>query len=71
MLAFLPPVTYRWGHRTFHGPLIAALAASAAWVLESGEKGEAERRLIVKVMPGKMIDASLGFPVSLSGGRNV
>lgn len=40
-----------WGHGTFHGPLIAtrvpllspspcfSLAASAAWVLESGEKG--------------------------------
>lgn len=33
--------------------------------------GGRERRLIVKVMPGKMIDARLGFPVSLSGGRNV
>lgn len=51
MLGFLNPVTYRWGHGTFRGPLIAArvpcchprpassLAASAAWVLESGEKG--------------------------------
>lgn len=24
MLAFLKPVTYRWGPGTFHGPLIAA-----------------------------------------------
>lgn len=33
--------------------------------------GRERERLIVKVMPGKMIDAGLGLAVSLSGGRNV
>lgn len=48
------------------------LVQSGYWSQESaGCELEAERRLIVKVMPRKMIDARLGFPVSLSGGRNV
>lgn len=48
------------------------LVQSGYWSRESaGWELEAERRLIVKVMPRKMIDARLGFPVSLSGGRNV